>query len=148
MTTPRLLPPHYFLASVVLIAGLALPTNSALFPGWVQWLAIVPMLAGLGIAVRASRQFSAADTNIVPFSESTALVTDGTFAFSRNPMYLGMMLFLTGAAAATNEPLPWLVVALFFLVIHFRFILNEEKHMTAAFGDVYRRYARTVRRWL
>ena len=148
MNTPKILPPHYFLAALLLIVGLAFPTNIALFPAWVPWLGAIPMLAGLGLAITASRQFSAADTNIVPFTESTALVTERAFAYSRNPMYLGMLLFLTGAALATNKLLPWAGVAAFFVIIHYRFILNEEVHMHGAFGNEYLSYKDRVRRWI
>jgi protein-S-isoprenylcysteine O-methyltransferase Ste14 len=56
------------------------------------------MLLGVVIAAIGSRQFSIAGTNIIPLSESTALVTNGMFKYSRNPTYTGMILFLAGLA--------------------------------------------------
>ena len=109
---------------------------------------MIPLLAGFIIAIGASRQFSKVGTNIIPLSKSSALVTDGMFQYSRNPMYLGMVLALGGAALLTGGVLNWLVVVGFFYLIRTRFVLHEEPLMTETFGEPYRQYCARVRRWV
>ncbi len=96
----------------------------------------------------AARQFSKAETNIVPLTRSKALVTDGTFSLTRNPMYVGMTSALAGTAVLLNGYLPWLVILPFVLVIRFRFIRHEEPLMEETFGEDYLAYRSRVRRWL
>ena len=99
MTPRRINPPHYFLGSLLLMIALAqVVWGSHLLPPPWQWLGVVPIVVGVLIAVLASRQFAQVGTNIVPLTKSTALVTNGMFARSRNPMYLGMVLTLAGLA--------------------------------------------------
>ncbi len=157
---PRVLPPHYFALSIVLILciAFALPQllwvgragliSSALYPQWLAFIGLLPMLVGVIIAVGASRQFSAANTNIIPLTKSTTLVTDGMFRFSRNPMYLGMLLFLCGLTLLTHSLPAWIVVMAFFLIIRQKFILREEPLMMETFGDAYIEYRTRVRRWI
>jgi protein-S-isoprenylcysteine O-methyltransferase Ste14 len=75
-------------------------------------------------------------------------VTDGVFARSRHPMYLGMVFILAGVALGLGSAGAVLVVPTFALWIRRRFVLPEEAHLEAQFGRRYRDYARRVRRWL
>ncbi|MEJ2089429.1 MAG: isoprenylcysteine carboxylmethyltransferase family protein [Gammaproteobacteria bacterium] len=148
MTPPRILPPHYFLLSLIGMIGLGLVDPTALLaPPW-RWIGVLPVAAGIGLAIQGSRLFSKAGTNIVPFSESTALVTSGVFSLSRNPMYSGMMLVLIGTALLLNGTLPWLVIVPFFAIIRGYFIRHEEALMEQTFGEEYLTYKSLVRRWL
>ena len=81
-------------------------------------------------------------------SESTALVTDGVYAYSRNPMYLGMVMFLAGLALVMDNLLGWVVVIVFSLIIRYAFIRREELLMAQTFGDDYHAYQARVRRWI
>ena len=100
------------------------------------------------MAVVASRQFTVVGTNIVPLTRSSSLVTNGAFALTRNPMYLGMVLALIGTALLLNAPWPWLVPCAFAAVLYFRFIRHEEALMAQTFGDAYLQYKQRVRRWI
>jgi len=75
-------------------------------------------------------------------------VAAGAYRFTRNPVYLGMVLGLIGLAIAFNSL--WLLMALvpFALVIRYGVITREEAYLERKFGDVYRRYRARVRRWL
>lgn len=75
-------------------------------------------------------------------------MTDGVFAWSRNPMYLGMGLFLVGVCLLANQVLPWIVPAVFLMIIRQRFVMPEEALMHETFGDPYADYQAMVRRWL
>ncbi|MCY3689203.1 MAG: isoprenylcysteine carboxylmethyltransferase family protein [Gammaproteobacteria bacterium] len=111
-------------------------------------LGAILILLGLASAISAAGLFRKADTGIVPFSEATALVTSGAFRFSRNPMYLGMVLVLLGAALATGSAVGLLVAPVFMLIIQYRFILDEERMMREVFGKEFEDYRRRVRRWI
>lgn len=148
MKPPRLLPPHYFVFSLVTMIALRIIETTPLFGGNWYLVGLLPLILGLGIALWGVRLFAKVGTNIVPFTESTALVTDGAFAYSRNPMYLGMVLVLLGVALLLDRASPWLVLVPFILVIRLKFIQFEEPLMEQTFGEVYVTYKSNVRRWL
>ena len=86
--------------------------------------------------------------NTSPGSRSTTIVDSGPYRFTRNPIYLGMVLGLIGLAIAFNSL--WLLLTLvpFALVIRYGVVAREEAYLERKFGDVYRRYRARVRRWL
>ena len=84
----------------------------------------------------------------MPLTKSSALVTNGLFARTRNPMYLGMVLTLAGLAWLLNSMLPWLVLVVFIAILKLRFIRYEEMLMAETFGDQYLQYKARVRRWM
>jgi protein-S-isoprenylcysteine O-methyltransferase Ste14 len=147
MQPPKILPPHYFFLSLILIALVRLVEPYEL-DHWMTYLGVLPLVAGLAFAAFAARQFSQAGTNIVPLTESTTLVIDGMFNYTRNPMYLGMCLVLAGVALLTGSVFSWLIVLGFFALIRQKFVLREEPLMTATFGDDYAQYKGRVRRWI
>jgi protein-S-isoprenylcysteine O-methyltransferase Ste14 len=148
MTPRKINPPHYFLFALIAMGLLRLLPGQALLPGVWPWIGLLPTAAGVVIAVWASQQFARAGTSIVPLTRSSALVTDGAFAYSRNPMYLGMTLVLVGTALLLNRSWPWSVAPVFVAMLHLRFIRHEEKLMEATFGDDYRAYRVRVRRFV
>jgi protein-S-isoprenylcysteine O-methyltransferase Ste14 len=76
------------------------------------------------------------------------LVTSGFFAFTRNPMYLGLIVFSFGAAIWFGRPLMYLAPFLVFIVTNWAFIPFEEAKMRRQFGDAFDAYTQRVRRWL
>ena len=131
---------------MLLIAWLA-PAAIVLLAPW-PLIGLVPALIGFSLAVRGSRQFAQVETNIVPFTAASSLVTTGVFRYSRNPMYLGMVLFLAGTALLLNHMALWLIVVAFSLWLRLAFIGKEEQQMVHTFGDKYLAYRAKVRRWL
>ena len=75
------------------------------------------------------------------------IVATGPFRFTRNPMYLSLLVLYVGATFAFR--LPWALVLLVpvFLALHFGVIIPEEQYLEATFGEPYRSYRRRVRRW-
>ena len=145
----RIIPPVYFFAALAIMVGLDgfLPLLALIEPP-LTYLGWAPFALGLAIAIAGKRQFDRAGTTIKPFETSTALVTHGVFAFSRNPMYLSMMLGLLGVFVVLGSLMPLAVVPVFFLIIRTRFIAVEERMLEEAFGDDYGAYKSRVRRWL
>ena len=76
------------------------------------------------------------------------MVTEGPFRFSRNPMYLGMLLIILGAAVKAGFAEGFAFAFVFFLVANFWYIPFEEKNMEDMFGDTFEDYKKTVRRWI
>jgi protein-S-isoprenylcysteine O-methyltransferase Ste14 len=143
------LPPLYFLASgaLMLLLHTRLPGPHLIAWPW-RWLGLLPIVGGVALAVAGEHAFKRAGTAVLPFSEPSAVVTTGPFAFTRNPMYLGMVLCLVGWAVLLGTLVPVLVIPLFFAVIHYRFVLREESFMAERLGDAYATYKARVRRWL
>lgn len=143
------IPPVYLALTIVLMVVLhrALPIAQLIGPP-LSWLGWVSIAAGIGIAVWAERLFARAGTGVRPFTPSTELVIAGPYRFTRNPMYLGMMLVLTGGFLLAGSLGSLLPIPFFFWLIRQRFVLPEEEHMIRHFGDDYRQYRKEVRRWL
>ena len=76
------------------------------------------------------------------------LITGGLYRFSRNPIYLSMVVLLYGEAIVLGSLSPWLVPTAFAAAVSRLFIQCEEAMLTEKFGDPYRDYCRRVRRWL
>jgi protein-S-isoprenylcysteine O-methyltransferase Ste14 len=134
------------------LAGLALNwlmplpfLPAALAAGWLS--AIVFALA-LALVAWAISTITRAGSNVPTILPTTTIMEIGPYRFTRNPIYLGMVLGLIGLAIAFNSL--WLLMTLvpFALVIRYGVITCEEAYLKRKFGDVYRRYRVRVRRWL
>jgi protein-S-isoprenylcysteine O-methyltransferase Ste14 len=143
------IPPVYFLASgaLMVLVHVGLPGPQIVNWPW-RRLGLLPTMGGVGLAIAGERAFKRAGTAVLPFSEPSALVTTGPFAFTRNPMYVGLVLCLLGWAVLLGSVVPFAVVPTFFALIHFRFVLREEPFMAERFGEAYAAYRARVRRWL
>jgi len=89
-----------------------------------------------------------AQTPINPTKPAKALVTQGPFALSRNPGYLGMAILYAGLALLLNSLPALLMLPGAVLVITRGVIEPEEAYLDERFGDDYRGYRARVRRWL
>ena len=131
------------------IASKQIPTLSVTFAGraWLAWTTLVLALVTLIAGVHA---FSKARTTVDPRhpESSTAVVANGVYRFTRNPMYLGMLLALLSWALFLSNIAAVMFLPLFVLFINRFQIRPEERALTAKFGDAYRSYLRSVRRWL
>ena len=139
----------YLLISFVLMWFLDsyLPVYVYLQSPW-TYLGILPVVAGVAIAMVAVGRFKRAQTGIVPFDEATTLVTKGLYQYTRNPMYLGMFMILSGLAFMLGSISPLLPLGLFMLVIRYNFVAGEERFLEDAFGQDYLDFKTKVRRWL
>ena len=109
------------------------------------WLCLA---TGTAMIVWSRRTFQAAGTPIRPLTESTVLIRHGLYRWSRNPMYLGALLLVAGVAILLGTLAPLLVVIAVFAILQEGFIRREERLLDETFGDGYRTYRRSVRRWL
>ncbi len=109
---------------------------------------VVLMVLGAVLDIWSAGLFTRAKTPLIPFTQSSAVVSSGPYRFTRNPMYLGMALILLGAVFFFGAVSGSIIVPLFMLVIQKRFIEGEERHMEALLGEEYLIYKQRVRRWL
>lgn len=146
------IPPPVVMLGVALLMWLAacrLPPAPVDFPGR---LAVALLLAGAGlaVAVAGALAFRRARTTLNPLrpSEASALVAEGIFRYTRNPMYLGDLLVLLGWGVYLGS-LPALILSPVFVLWIGRWqIPAEEAALEARFGDAYAAYRRRTRRWL
>lgn len=106
------------------------------------------LAAGVGLAVIATAAFKRAGTNVVPNKPATALVTDGLFAQSRNPGYIGQTLIFLGLALALRSASALAAVPPLLVLIDRGVIAREERYLGRKFGAAFRDYAGRVPRWL
>mgnify|MGYP001588075987 CR=1 FL=1 len=106
------------------------------------------MLAGLLLSTAASRAFRAVGTSVQLHGETSRLVTDGVFRFSRNPMYLGMLIWLLGLSILLGTLAPFLFPLLVFMLLNTAVVPTEERSLRQLHPAEYAEYERRVRRWL
>ena len=111
-------------------------------------VAILLPVLGFGIGVAGMSVFRRRGTNVEPWRASTAIVADGVFRWTRNPMYIGMTLIYCGLAIAFESLAALLVLPLVLIIIRTYVIAREERYLEGKFGDEYRRYKKRVRRWI
>lgn len=126
--------------------GLALPlSESARF-------AATALLAAVGLSLDgyALFNFLRARTTINPMQprNSSTLVERGPYRFTRNPMYLGLLLVLSGWTLWLDNALAFIVLPLFVAYITRFQILPEERSLADRFGASFAAYRARVRRWI
>ena len=105
---------------------------------------------GFIVTFSSARNFKKKDTTVNPMkpNETTKLVTDGFFKITRNPMYLGMLLFLLGLSIYNGLIVGLIFLPLFVGYITYFQIIPEENAMLEIFGDEFTLYMKKVRRWI
>jgi len=145
----KVLPP--LILAAALLAGAAaawlLPGRTLSRPA-ADAVGVLFILASLGIAQSALRAMRRLRTHVDPRKPTIALVREGAFRFSRNPLYLGMLLLYAGVAFLVNSPWMLVVTAPLMAALWLAAIEPEERYLAAKFGDEYRAYCGQVRRWL
>lgn len=152
--TPGVIAPPPLIYLAFLLAGLALEfgvvrTQGLDMPASLRWTVVALLLiAGMGFVAAALLRFRDAGTPAPPWQPVTAFVASGIYRWSRNPMYLGMMLAYVALGIAANAPVVfWMLVPLI-ATIHYGVILREERYMANRFGASYLDYFHRVPRWL
>ncbi len=107
------------------------------------------LVFGLVFSMYPSSLFAKEKTEILPTSESNrVLITYGPYNYTRNPMYVGMVAALFGAAVWVGTLPLYVAAATYFCLFNFGFIPFEEAKLQRIFGEQYTEYRRRVRRWL
>ena len=115
---------------------------------WVGLAIGVPLvLAGVLLVVWAVRTLAA--SHVDPrFKPVGNIVSGGPYGYTRNPMYVAFTLIYAGIALVVNSFLPFLLLPILLVFLHYGVIRREERYLEERFGDEYRAYRHRVRRWL
>lgn len=144
-------PPLLFLGALAL--GLALDFGLFRTPTGLPrparlGVAFVLASAAAGLLAGALRRFRRTGTAVEPWRPSTALVTEGVYRFTRNPIYLALALLHLGSALAFDSALALASLPFALAAVQAGVVAREERYLEGKFGDEYRRYKASVRRWL
>ena len=112
--------------------------------------AILIALAGVAVCAAGVLTFRRAGTTVNPLepARASALVVRGIYRATRNPMYLGFALLLVAWGVWLSNAVALLIVPAFVLYMNRWQIAPEERALEALFGDSYRAYRESVRRWI
>lgn len=143
-----IIPPVFVLISLILIviSYFLLPElNWIPFP--LNLLGIIVGFVGFVIMGKSNDLFKKHQTTLT-IEKSSFLIQDGVFSKTRNPMYISMFLLLLGIGFCFRNIFSILTPFVFIILIHFLFVLKEEKLMLEAFGQDYLDYKKRVKRWI
>ncbi len=136
--------------ALAIIAGVVLPLPwfRGPFGEFLAGLGALVALGGLSLIAMVIVKFRKRRTPVAPYAAATHLVTDGPFAISRNPIYLGMVTIMFAVTLVFGNLwfVPFGIATAF--AISLLAIRPEERHLEQRFGKAYRDYAKRVRRWV
>ena len=139
---------------VALTFGFLINYTKNIFPkikiGWGDVFGSIIIIFGIIIILSAIGLFKRYKTTITPLKpfKATKLITDGIYKFSRNPMYLGLLLVLSGVSIILNPIGGLFLIPLFILYLNLFQIIPEENAMVDLFKDEFLEYKENVRRWI
>jgi protein-S-isoprenylcysteine O-methyltransferase Ste14 len=152
--TAGVIAPPPLIALAALVLGLLL---DRLLPAYVLTVLLslperivigaILLAVSAGLAIPALLAFRAAGTHVEPWKPSSAVVTDGIFAWLRNPMYVGLIVGLAGLSVLLASDWTLVMTAVVAPVLHFGVVKREERYLEAKFGDAYRGYKARVPRY-
>jgi protein-S-isoprenylcysteine O-methyltransferase Ste14 len=105
-------------------------------------------IAGLLLFAWAAMTLRRHRTTILPDKGADHLVTDGPFRFRRNPIYIAHVMILLSIAELTKNIWFVLLALVYAVLVTWLAIIPEERHLGARFGDDFRAYKATTRRWI
>ncbi|MDA9716585.1 isoprenylcysteine carboxylmethyltransferase family protein [Candidatus Marinimicrobia bacterium] len=139
---------------VTLICGLAIYFSKTFFNKFFSYnnntISLFLLILGFTVFTLAVKAFNRQKTTVNPLEprQASSLVSSGIFKYSRNPMYLGMLIILLALSFKFNL-LGGIVISLFFYLFITKFqILPEEEAMNELFGDEFTEYSNRTRRWI
>lgn len=145
-------PPFLFLGALALgcILTLALPLGTRLASPNGLALTAGLVFAGIGLllAALAANRFRLAGTPVPVDRPVTALVTVGPYHFTRNPIYIGLVLLYFGLSIILTSLWAILLLVPVLFILERYVIVREEAYLEEKFGEAYRKYKERVPRWL
>ena len=112
------------------------------------WIGIVMGFLGFFISTGSTLLFRINKTTMIPFQDSSFLITNGIYKYTRNPMYLGMLFVQFGIAIYFGSISPFIIPFLFIPIMNSRIIQHEEVMLEKQFGESYMIFKNSVRRWI
>jgi protein-S-isoprenylcysteine O-methyltransferase Ste14 len=153
--TPGLImpPPFFLLIAVALAIALEWMIGPSFLaaPGITSlqsWAGLLVLAAAIALAISGIRAFTREGTNVHPTQPALKLVTSGPYRFTRNPMYLGMVLFLLGLSLVFSLEWALILVPFLWLAYDRLVVAREEAYLSRKFGTPYTDFLGRTRRWL
>lgn len=117
---------------------------------FLKTMSIMIFIFGVVIALIAVGLFRKEDTTVDPTNpkNSSRLVTNGIYGYTRNPMYLGFLSWLLGYGLFLGNPINLVFIVLFLIYMNELQIKPEESTLCELFGEEYVEYRSRVRRWI
>ena len=144
-------PPIQALLSVILMWLISIYFLQANFSlNAINVFALVFLIIAVIIIILSINKFRKIRTTISPLepNKTSSLVNSGIYRYTRNPMYLGLLLMLFSTVLFLKNFISFLIIPLFILFITRNQILPEEETLDNIFGEEYKNYKKTVRRWI
>lgn len=110
--------------------------------GWI-FIAAAALLSSMAII-----HFLKTGNTVVTIKAATSLQTSAIYSFSRNPMYLSLLLLYAGLAFLVGNSWSFILIILLILIINGYVIRREESYLSQRFGEAYTAYRKQTRRWI
>ena len=144
-------PPIPFFALIIIgfIAQWLFPFNLIFYKWSTRLLIGIPLFTASGlIAINALLIMKKNKTAINYNKPTTKFIREGAFRFTRNPLYLALLLVMGGIVVVANSAWHLIALVLLFLIFNFGVVVREEQYLENSFGEEYIQYKNRVRRWI
>ena len=142
------LPPVYTVLALVAVGVLSWIGNivAGIFPAW--FVGSLLVVGGIGLIGWSAYLFNEYQTTLIPRKSADALVMDGPFVVSRNPMYLGMVLITLGVGVVMGPLIAYIPAFILAAYLEHNFIQKEEEKLVEAFGAEAQNYIENTPKWI
>lgn len=141
-----------FLALPAIFAGI-IPVALSITDPWrgigYYGLGVLAIAMGLMVLLQCVRDFYVSGKGtLAPWAPPKKLVIVGLYKFTRNPMYIGVLIIIAGIALINASPFVAVYFVFFAVVFHLRVVLNEENWLASHFSEEWVEYKTEVSRWM
>jgi protein-S-isoprenylcysteine O-methyltransferase Ste14 len=112
------------------------------------WLGLLTSAISIPIVISALLALRRGHTSFDARKPTTRIVSEGAFRYSRNPVYLSLTLLYIGMSLIIDSLWVLVMVVPALVLTQWGVIYREERYLEHKFGEEYRNYARSVRRWI
>jgi protein-S-isoprenylcysteine O-methyltransferase Ste14 len=147
----RFPPPLVFLGAIiagVIVQRMVTPLSLQVAAGIRVAAGVLILVCGTSLVISARIWFTRTRQSPIPWKPTPELILRGPYRFTRNPMYVGVTLFVVGLGLTLNDIWISLFAAPALLVVHFIAVLPEERYLAEKFGQSYRNFHAQVRRYV
>ncbi|MCW3117067.1 MAG: isoprenylcysteine carboxylmethyltransferase family protein [Chitinophagaceae bacterium] len=124
------------------LKGIGLNSEKTLIIGWIL------ILLSLLLTFPALWRFLVSKNSLIPIKSANSLQTEGIYSFTRNPMYLGLIVLYTGVAFLKGNDWTFILIPLLIIIVQLYVIRKEENYLQRVFGEKFNDYVKKVRRWI
>ncbi len=145
----KVMPTTWFIVLLIIIIAVQfIIPDKRIIPFPFNHLGWIFIVAGVVLNLWTDNLFKKLDTTVKPYLKPSHFITNGPFSISRNPMYLGMLIILTGTAILFKSIILLIPAFLYIVVMNLFYIKKEEANLMELFGDEYLKYKNKVRQWI